>query len=292
MSKTKTIESDSSKTKAADPGDVSKPSIAERKRAADLKGMKDSLFEKYEIIHQIQIELDLREAVSKYAIGVHVAEVVYETKTYGKGAVKQLAEALRRDKSTLVDYGKVAWTWNHQEFVELLKREGIREIGVSFSHLIEIAAWSDPAVREDWINRVLAEGLSIKALRQAMDQEIRESTAGSTKDAVDCKDEDDEEEPVTPAGVRRSIARLSSEVKSIPMKAKEWDARVFKPLEDDPDRINDAVINGLKQKREANNEAIKTLQDENRQIDEILKDAQQAAQDLAMDQMEGGEFNG
>jgi len=289
---------------------TSNPSIAERKKAAGQEKMSDILFEKYEAIRELQKKLNLREAEGKYDIGVLVAEVIKLENAYGARSVEKLTEALRHHHSTLRNYASVADTWEPDDFKALMKRKGKRGLPISFSHLVQISKIGDPAERDEWVDRVLNEGLSVRDLKKrwademdevpAMgDEQVSDNGTGDTAEVEDdhadqdVVDEKAETAAVSAVMVRRSIARLGSDVKAIPIQAPEWDACVFKPLEADPDSFDDAVMDELKQISASNKAAIKTLQARDKQIDDLLKRARQTKNSARVGSVkEGGERNG
>jgi DUF1016 N-terminal domain len=291
--------------------------LTQRKKEAGLAGMSNILFERYERIQPLLDKQRRSDAACKYEIGGHVVEVLANENAYGSGAAEKLAKALEVTRPTFDAYARVARTWTPKQFEALMKRRSQRrKRPLSFSHLIEISRFSDKADRKMWIDLVLKNEWSVRDLRKEMVKKLNETPtndSGATENNEDHVDSTPAEQTdevgsdssgdggigsgetsfSNSAAVRLSIARLSSEVLSIPRQEEEWDARVFKPLEDAHGQIDDAMVEALEQTSESIEESIGSLQGRKKRIGDLLKPTRRAKRRPAATSVEeGGDVNG
>lgn len=244
--------------------------LAARKKAAGIKFKKwpDDLFEVYERMHEVHHRVAKIDLVGRYALGDLLNEVLGAPKTYGKRAAIRLAKELPMNLTDLRACGKLAAAWTPQEFAVVIARKDTKGGHLDFSQLTEIAKLSDSAKRDEFVDDVLASPISSRQLSKEISVELK---AAKLTGDDETGGDDDEKVDATTLGVRRSIARLGSDIEITPMKVREWDARVLKPLEDNGKLVDADLAIELLKKQEINNEAIKALQAENRQTEKLLK---------------------
>jgi hypothetical protein len=109
-----------------------------------------------------------QNARTRYAIGATVAALKARADLFGLGAVAAAAEALREDVPSLYRHAAVAERLSASEVEALLGRRGSRGQTLSWSHLVVLGSVASPAMREELVVQVLAEGLSVRALAAAV----------------------------------------------------------------------------------------------------------------------------
>jgi hypothetical protein len=118
------------------------------------------LFSAYE---RLRVLLEHNHDVpTRYAIGALVKEVKSAPDVYGSGAVMQLAAATGADLATLYRNASVASCWTLDEVGRLLAPHDT--YSMSWSHLVAIATVDCREERAAWIERCLAQGLSVRPL--------------------------------------------------------------------------------------------------------------------------------
>lgn len=130
-------------------------------RAVD--AMNASLRREYKRILHL-LEADPETIESRHAIGRVVGAVKGEPRRYGRQAVGLLAAALGRDEATLYRFAQVAGRWTSVELAQWLERGELTKHPLSWWHFVEASAVSQRRVREELLRKVVAEGLSVRAL--------------------------------------------------------------------------------------------------------------------------------
>lgn len=108
------------------------------------------------------------DAKVRHRLGALVNAIQDDADKYGKRGVEQLAVALGYDKTLLYRHAKVAACWSSKELSELLRRESATGLPISFSHLQLLATVTSARKRNDYIEAVLAEGLSVRDLKRRL----------------------------------------------------------------------------------------------------------------------------
>lgn len=164
-----------SKPKATRNAEAKKASLLEEQVQTLVEKMKPELQEKLDKIRRALTNTHASEIANKCVVGRIVKNVAGAPRKYGKRAVGSLAKALGVDKSTLYDYAKVAGAWSNDELGELRERSTAKGLPLSFSHLLLIAEQEDKDTRDEWVEKVFAEALSVRQLRKLLNP--REATA-------------------------------------------------------------------------------------------------------------------
>ncbi|WP_438040210.1 hypothetical protein [Sorangium sp. So ce128] len=141
-----------------------KPSRAER----TLQKMTTALRKECDKICEALAVAGTDDAKVRHRLGALVNAIQDDADKYGQRGVEQLAVALGYDKTLLYRHAKVAACWSPKELSELLRRESVTGLPISFSHLQLIATVTSPKKREGYIETVLAEGLSVRDLKRRL----------------------------------------------------------------------------------------------------------------------------
>jgi hypothetical protein len=115
----------------------------------------------------------------RYKIGAIVGSVQEGEATYGTRAVERLALGLGRDPATLYRYGVVARVWSEREMRALCRRRNRYGEPLSWSHWLELAGLRD---WKSWLERALAEGWSVRRLREEIEAVADASASSETLD--------------------------------------------------------------------------------------------------------------
>jgi hypothetical protein len=105
-----------------------------------------------------------QDARARYAIGAAVAAIKARADLFGSGAVAMAAEALDEDLPSLYRHAAVAERLDPAEVDSLLCRTGPGRQSLTWSHLVVLGSVPSQAEREQLVNRVLVEGLSVREL--------------------------------------------------------------------------------------------------------------------------------
>ena len=171
---------------------VSSPDLRERQAeavAAQLKSIRREL-----------AKWNTGDVLGRHRIGALIAEMIRKRDTYGQKIVPRVARELGFNENWVYDCVMVAETWNATSLGALLKqRDAVRGQPLSWSHLVLLASVVDGRERRRWINHVLAEGLTTRELKAALD-------ADPAADGADEADEVDGEETETDSGGGAELA--------------------------------------------------------------------------------------
>ena len=132
---------------------------------------------KLEELKKLLSEVTSKDMVGRHAIGVVVNDVKNTPDTYGKEAVKQLAQDLGFEKSTMYEYANVAEAWPARDFTKLCERRTGNGMPITFSHLVELIRIKNEASRAKLLEKVFEDSLSVRALRE----DTNEGTTKSSK---------------------------------------------------------------------------------------------------------------
>lgn len=111
------------------------------------------------------------DSLGRYRLGVAVAALKAEPEVYGHSAVQLVATALGQDEASLYRHARVAERWSPTEFEALLSRRMGDGSALSWSHLVVLASVESKARRQQLLERVLDENLSVRRLEEV----VRES---------------------------------------------------------------------------------------------------------------------
>ncbi|MGK4008386.1 hypothetical protein WMF31_37590 [Sorangium sp. So ce1036] len=142
--------------------DDREPKASRAERA--LQKMTSALRKECDSIRKELASTGTDDAKVRHRLGILVNAIRKEPNKYGQGGVEQLARALGFDKTLLYRHAKVAECWSSRELSELLRRKSVTGLPISFSHLQLLVTVTDPTKREEYIETVLAEGLSVRDL--------------------------------------------------------------------------------------------------------------------------------
>jgi hypothetical protein len=131
-------------------------------------GMGPALRKKFEEIQELFAHASREDALTRHRIGVLVAGVRDQEKTYGTRAVQTLADALGCNRTTLYRYAVVADNWSRPSLQRLLARRTAHGGSLTWSHLMVLAGVKDARDRDAMTERALAEGWSVDALARAI----------------------------------------------------------------------------------------------------------------------------
>ena len=214
--------------------------IEVRKRLSGCGKMSNRLFHRYddEILPLLNRALG-SDAEWKYLTGVVVVDIKDNHLVYKQGDMVELAKVLECHRSTLDDYGGVARTWTREQFDELIRRRcQAKDKALSFSHLIELSALSDPLVRNSMLELVLEHAWSVRQLREQIQLELNgpqePAAEASGPDDIDPEPIDVEVDVVTPITIQQSVIRMRGSLQLVPGMYQEWEARIFVPLAENP----------------------------------------------------------
>lgn len=126
------------------------------------------------------------DAKIRHRLGALVNDIQDKPDKYGQRGVQQLAAALGYDKTLLYRHAKVAACWSLKELSDLLQRQSVTGLPISFSHLQLIAPLTSPKKREKYLDAVFNEGLSVRELKRRLGHGAKAETdePSSTPDAV------------------------------------------------------------------------------------------------------------
>ena len=123
------------------------------------------LFAKYQQIRDALSRCAAEEITNRLAIGRLVAEVRADHGTYGSGAVRLLAKVLGVRMSSLYETTSVASAFTPEQVEVFGTRKGSTGVVISYSHLVCLASVRPASRRTSLLERVYAEGLSVRDLR-------------------------------------------------------------------------------------------------------------------------------
>ena len=143
-------------------------STAPRRELIEQQGRElEQTLERLKKLHQ---QWSRQDILGRHAIGQVVLRLENDVKKYGKGAVKKAADALGVGKDWLYDAAKLARAWEEGEVEALVKRaedrEGHARPTLTVSHLIAIANEYDRDRREQLLDAVIDEGMTVQEARQ------------------------------------------------------------------------------------------------------------------------------
>lgn len=114
------------------------------------------------------------DGLARYRVGRVVAELKAEPEVYGHSAVQVAASALGQDEASLYRHARVAERWSASEFDALLGRRMRDGSRPSWSHLVVLASIDSTSRRDQLLERMLDESLSVRRLEEV----VRESGSG------------------------------------------------------------------------------------------------------------------
>jgi hypothetical protein len=196
--------------------------------------MRPELKEQCDRIRELLANNERDTVLARYQVGAIVAKVKSEDATYGTAAVDQLAKALGLDSTTLYDFAKVADEWEESGIEDLMGRTGARGLPLTWSHLVELVRVTDRTSRQQLIQEVLKEQMTVRVLRE------RISTLSNGR-APD--------ETVSPEAVMEpapSVARQTSEGKEPAQGLSELTAGISPVLQSEPKLPSD-IVNGIRE---------------------------------------------
>ncbi|WP_434043943.1 MULTISPECIES: hypothetical protein [Sorangium] len=159
-----------------------KPSRAERA----LQKMTTALRKECDKIREALASAGTDDAKARYRLGALVNTIQEDAEKYGKRGVEQLAVVLGYDKTLLYRHARVAACWSLKELSELLQRESVTGIPLSFSHLQLLATVTSSKKREKYVDVVLNQGLSVRKLKRLLTPRVKPEAeaSSSTPDAA------------------------------------------------------------------------------------------------------------
>jgi CheY-like chemotaxis protein len=103
-----------------------------------------------------------------YRLALLAQGAASSTAASGSSIFEACARAVGLSRQTLQPYATVAARWTGPELRRLLaERRNVRGEPISISHLVELARLSNPT-RDEWLERVYAEGLTVRQLRDLL----------------------------------------------------------------------------------------------------------------------------
>lgn len=114
------------------------------------------------------------DSPARYRVGRVVAELKAEPEVYGHSAVQLVAAALGQDEASLYRHARVAERWSPAEFDSLLARRMGDGSPPTWSHLVVLASVESKSRRQQLLERLLDESLSVRRLEEV----VRESGDG------------------------------------------------------------------------------------------------------------------
>lgn len=111
------------------------------------------------------------DSAGRYRIGRVVAELKAEPEVYGHSAVQLAASSLGQDEASFYRHARVAERWTPSDFETLLARRMRDGSSPSWSHLVVLASVDSKARRQQLLERLLDESLSVRRLEEV----VRES---------------------------------------------------------------------------------------------------------------------
>jgi hypothetical protein len=119
-------------------------------------------------------DLRVAEAENAYRLALLVREATGRQLAGGGSALTACAALLGVSRSTLQPFSIIASCWSTQELQTLFQRS--RNRCLSVSHLLLIGRLPQPA-RNQWMERVLAEGLGVHELRHRLSRDLSDAPA-------------------------------------------------------------------------------------------------------------------
>jgi hypothetical protein len=159
--------------------------------------MSAPLRRKLEAVRELLAAATADEVRGRHGVGVLILEVKTDENRYGKGAVAKLANSIGVDATTLYRYAAVAKVWDAPTVRSLLRRKGPHGQPASWCHLMELVRVPSASCRKKLLERVLVEGLSVRAL------------VGLVREAGGEHEADDAETESGSAGIVRDLAKLA-----------------------------------------------------------------------------------
>lgn len=130
-----------------------------------VEGMTAPLRHKFEAIREALASATGEEVRGRHRVGVMIIDLQADENKYGKKAVATVARALGVDATTLYRYGSVARLWDAASMRALMRRQTTRgQQPISWCHLLELARVRPAGLRSRLLERVFAEGLSVREL--------------------------------------------------------------------------------------------------------------------------------
>jgi hypothetical protein len=123
---------------------------------------------------------DIDEVSTRYKVGIIVAALRDDKRTYGSRAVERLARGLGRDASTLYRYALVSDLCGEREIVS---RRNCRGAPLSWSHWEELTRV--PTEWKVWLQRTEAEAWSVRQLARQLDARASAAASGDDEASPD-----------------------------------------------------------------------------------------------------------
>ncbi|HEX8795510.1 MAG TPA: response regulator [Polyangiaceae bacterium] len=106
--------------------------------------------------------------LGRYRVGTIIAELKAQPEVYGNGAVQLVATALGQDEASLYRHARVAERWSPAEFEALMERRMRDGSAATWSHLVVLATVESKARRQQLLERLLGENLSVRRLEEVV----------------------------------------------------------------------------------------------------------------------------
>jgi CheY-like chemotaxis protein len=128
---------------------------------ADLRILAEDVLDAFAKERALQADL-------AYRLALLAQGAAASTAASGTSIFEACARAVGLSRQTLQPYATVAARWTGPELRQLLaERRNVRGEPISISHLVELARLSNPT-RDEWLERVYAEGLTVRQLRDLL----------------------------------------------------------------------------------------------------------------------------
>jgi DNA repair photolyase len=124
-------------------------------------------------ISKLRASGEAKSAWNQYFIGELVQKVEDEPAKYGHGsdetAVQYMGKQLKCGKDTLYNAARVSRFWKRSAFGRWLQKKGKNGARLTFAHFTEALRHHDTNVRDEMLERALAENMSSRAVRRAVE---------------------------------------------------------------------------------------------------------------------------
>jgi hypothetical protein len=195
------------------------------------------------------------DAKARYNIGVAVNDL----KDHRKRGVSLLADELGFDRKTLYKFGAVAEAWPWSVVKGILEREDAKGLPISFSHLVVVASVEDTGKRDELIDAILEERLSVRQL----EARIAHPPKGAAPDDGAARAKSSE--PSWFRTVRATFEPLHERVDGLEAELDALEGKAVELFPDDARRLADMLA------RQA--EAVSRLQRVNKRLEAFLNSA-------------------
>jgi hypothetical protein len=121
---------------------------------------KKAIQDKADAVRALEHTANRQEIEVRYQMAQHCRDVVEgdgQDKTYGTHAVETFSEKINWSRSQVYAYAKVATTWTAEQ---------VRDLQATWSHLLALVSDKADKHREKLVEKVKADGLSVRGLKQ------------------------------------------------------------------------------------------------------------------------------